>query len=59
MIIKYGDKRDYPKINLFEDGEYIGSTTWSKTCKDAIARCKSYPGHVYKITAHFDKGGEL
>jgi len=32
----YGDKRDYPKIALFADGQYFASTTWSRTCRDAI-----------------------
>ena len=40
----YGDKRDYPKIDLYvrnkENGifEYVGSSTWAKTCKEAKAR---------------------
>lgn len=36
----YGDKRDYPKIDLYEmpSGDYLGSTTWSKTLKEAKQR---------------------
>ncbi len=35
--IKYGDKRDYPKIELFSKrtGKYLGTTTWSRTVKEA------------------------
>lgn len=33
--MKYGDKRDYKKIDIYYKGEYKGSTTWSKTCKQA------------------------
>jgi len=31
----YGDKKDYPKLHIFVDGEYKGSTTWSKNKKEA------------------------
>jgi hypothetical protein len=31
----YGDKRDYPKIELVYGGVYKGTTTWSKTCREA------------------------
>ena len=36
--IVYGAKRDYPKIELFYDGVYVGTTTWSRTCKEAKRR---------------------
>jgi len=36
----YGDKRNYPKIDIFEDGEYVATTTWAKTCKEAEERYK-------------------
>lgn len=42
----YGDKRDYPKIDIQEkrrDGEwkYTCSTTWSNTCEEAAKEyCK-------------------
>lgn len=37
----YGDKRDYRKIDLYlKDGPYICSTTWAKTCKEAVQRYK-------------------
>lgn len=34
--VKYGDKRDYPKIDIYLNGKYVCSTTWSKTLKDAV-----------------------
>jgi hypothetical protein len=42
--MRYGDKRDYPKISIFvrkpgaADFEYFCSTTWARTCADAKAR---------------------
>ena len=33
--MSYGDKRDYPKIELVYAGKYVGTTTWSKTCREA------------------------
>ena len=37
-MIVYGDKRDYSKIDIFYNGQYQGSTTWSKTCREAKQR---------------------
>lgn len=38
----YGDKRDYPKIDIYVASEghykYVGTTTWSKTLKEAKAK---------------------
>jgi len=31
----FGDKRDYPKIDIIVNGEYKVTTTWSKTLKEA------------------------
>ena len=31
----YGNKRDYPKIELFYDGDYKSTTTWARTLKEA------------------------
>lgn len=31
---------NYPVIEIFINGKYKCSTTWSKTCKDAIKRYK-------------------
>jgi hypothetical protein len=54
---QYGDKRDYPKIYIFVNGNYKATTTWSKTCKEAVARWHMQYGHVSneKITANFAK----
>lgn len=53
----YGDKRDYPKIELYYDGEYKGTTTWARTCREAKEkfilahpriRAAGSGGHVYE-----------
>lgn len=31
----YGDKRNHRKIDIFVDGSYVGTTTWSRTCREA------------------------
>ncbi len=53
----YGDKRDYPKIDIYVDGFYKGSTTWLKTCKEACERYidKLYLNSGFKVKACFDK----
>jgi hypothetical protein len=33
--MKYGDKRDYKKIDIYVNGVYVCSTNWAKTCKEA------------------------
>jgi len=54
--LKISDKRDYKKIDIFINGVYFCSTTWSATCKQAIESIKNkYPEHAKsKITANFD-----
>ena len=32
-------RTDYPKIDLFFNGDYYATTTWSKTCKEAVKNC--------------------
>ena len=34
----YGEKRDYPKIDIYRDGAYVGSTNWSRTLREAKDR---------------------
>lgn len=34
-MARYGDKRDYPKIDLYIGSQYVATTTWSKTLKQA------------------------
>ena len=36
--MKYGEKRDYRKIDIFLNGEYQCSTTWARTLKEAKKR---------------------
>jgi hypothetical protein len=39
MTMTYGDKRDYRKIDIYHDRHgYVCSTTWAKTCREAIDR---------------------
>ena len=40
----YGAKRDYRKIDIFVSGVYVGSTTWSRTCAEAVARFDFHGG---------------
>lgn len=55
--MKYGDKRDYKKIDIFVDNEYVCSTTWCETCKDAIKHYKENPYNKKQgvVTACFRK----
>ena len=59
----YGNKRDHKKIDIYvkrTDGtlEYLCSTTWSKTCKEAKARyLEANPARKDQdIRAHFALG---
>jgi hypothetical protein len=51
--VPYGTFRDYPKIDIYEraTGRYIYSTTWSRTCKEAVSRFTYDNAHLY--TARF------
>ena len=42
----YGDRRDYPKIELYYKGLYYGTTTWSKTCREAREKCIAENPHL-------------
>lgn len=66
MKPQYGDKRDYPKINIFvahHNGKeryfaYAASTTWSRTCREARQRFyeKHYPKYaLYEIKCRKEK----
>lgn len=39
-MLKYGDKKDYPKIDIYLNGVYTSSTTWARNIKEAINRYK-------------------
>jgi hypothetical protein len=54
----------YKKIDIFQNGKYLCSTNWSKTCKEAISKIKNTDAFIAgkgtrkidgKITAHFAK----
>ena len=42
----YGDRRDYPKIELFVSGRYVATTTWAKTCKEAKVKYLESHAHL-------------
>lgn len=52
--MNYGNKRDYPKIDLYlkrkEGPLYLCSTTWAKTCKEAVARYVEIRGGLSQET---------
>jgi hypothetical protein len=52
--MEYGDKRDYSKIDLYVDHTYVCSTTWSRTCKEAVQHYTDpAKGKMLgKVTAH-------
>ena len=59
--MRYGVKRDYPKIDIYHFGKYECSTTWSKTCKEAKQQwiieqgCLSPAKCVQEVKASFSK----
>lgn len=59
--MSYGDKTDYPKIDIYtrqpEGFVYVGCTTWARTCAEARERyANSCAVPVADIKAHFRKG---
>ena len=63
MPFVYGDKRDYPKIDLYVKnlrlGEwlYVGSTTWARGCREAKKKyVETHPETSIKLVrAEFDE----
>lgn len=59
MTLTYGDKRDYRKIDIFINGRYEASTTWARTCKEAVEMFRkshgNYLNSIDKLTAKFSK----
>lgn len=50
----YGDKRDYPKIDIFVDGDYRATTTWSRTLDEARRKFADATGTpLRQIRAHY------
>lgn len=42
------------KIEIYVDGKYVATTTWSRTCKGAVAAYKAaHPDVRGKIVANF------
>jgi hypothetical protein len=52
-----GEKQDYPKIDLYYDGHYKATTTWSRTCAEAKEHFhKAHPSYALsKIVARFQR----
>jgi hypothetical protein len=49
-------KTNNPKIDIYVNGNYRASTTWAKTCTQAVERFKNaYPDEEGKVTARFAK----
>ncbi len=53
----YGDKRDYPKIDIYWRGDYKASTTWAKTCREAKERFLMQHTNLVanEVRCYFDK----
>jgi hypothetical protein len=56
--MKYGDKRDYPKIDIYVDGKYVGSTTWSNSCREAKEKYLSHRSftNAESVQTYYSKG---
>ena len=57
--MKYGDKTNYRKIDLYYGGKYAASTTWSRTCKEAVDHYKevnNISGVVHGYFANKQRG---
>lgn len=49
-----GDIRNWRKIDLYVNGRYYGTTTWSRTLREAKARLFQQGGvHIDAIVASF------
>jgi hypothetical protein len=46
----YGTFSDYPKIDIFnrQTGAYVCSTTWARTCKEALFQYADTSAHKFK-----------
>jgi hypothetical protein len=54
--MKYGDKRDYPKISIYVRGKYVATTTWARTLRIAKAAYfeKNHGVHADLIKCEFE-----
>lgn len=58
----YGNRRDFPKIDLFvrRKGEpasawtYAATTTWARTCREAVDRYQPDAG-TFEVKARFQR----
>jgi hypothetical protein len=53
---EHGKKRDNKKIDIYVDGKYICTTTWARTCKEAVEHFGRAYKHMLidgKVTAHY------
>lgn len=46
-------KTNNRKIEIFVNGEYVATSTWSRTCKGAIEAYKAAHPTAKKVTANF------
>ena len=60
--MEYGNKRDYPKIDIFVSGDYVASTTWAVSCHvakekyiESLKRAGKMPTDRSTIITHFAK----
>jgi hypothetical protein len=46
----YGTYSDYPKIDIYrrDTGAYVASTTWARTCKEALHQYADTDAHKFK-----------
>jgi len=46
----YGTYSDYPKIDIYrrDTGAYVASTTWARTCKEALHQYADTSAHKFK-----------
>jgi hypothetical protein len=55
----YGDKRDYRKIDVYVDGNYMASTTWAASLSEAVEVYKQtnpvITSRATSITAKYSK----
>src|SRR5208282_4989262 len=53
----YGDRRDFPKIDIFVSGKYVVSTTWASNIKEAIQKYEEKNPGLWagEVKAQYDR----
>lgn len=48
----YGTFSDYPKIDIYDrtTGRYLCSTTWARTCREALWQYADTSAHKYRAS---------